>query len=118
MPFHRSFLIIALAVLQSQVTPAAASYRLTEWPAAAPQPDFQLIDMNGHRRSLSDYAGGVSIVFFGYTHCPDVCPTELLELSQILRTLGPLASHVQVLFVTLDPERDTILAQAAPIPSV
>ena len=105
--FHRSFLVAAVAVLQSQVALAAASYRLAEWPAAAPQPDFQLVDMNGHRRSLKDYAGGVSIVFFGYTHCPDVCPTELLELSQVVRALGPLASQVQVLFVSLDPERDT-----------
>ena len=107
MALHRSFPIAAAAVLQSQAAVAAASYRLTEWPAAAPQPDFQLVDMNGHRRSIRDYAGGVSIVFFGYTHCPDVCPTELLELSQVVRTLGPLASQVQVLFVSLDPERDT-----------
>jgi protein SCO1 len=107
MAFHRSFLVAAVAVLQSQVALAATSYRLAEWPPAAPQPDFQLVDMNGHRRSLKDYAGGVSIVFFGYTHCPDVCPTELLELSQVVRALGPLASQVQVLFVSLDPERDT-----------
>jgi len=107
MPLHRLFLVAAVAVLQSQVALAAASYRLAEWPAAAPQPDFQLVDMNGHRRGLKDYAGEVSIVFFGYTHCPDVCPTELLKLSQVVRALGPLASQVQVLFVSLDPERDT-----------
>jgi protein SCO1/2 len=108
MAFRRAFLIIAaVAVLHLQAALAAASYRLTEWPAVAPGPNFQLVDMNGHRRSLRDYAGSVSIVFFGYTHCPDVCPGELLELSQVVRKLGPLASHVQVLFISLDPERDT-----------
>jgi protein SCO1 len=107
MAFRRAFLIATVAVLHLQAALAAASYRLTEWPAVAPRPDFQLVDMNGHRRSLRDYAGSVSIVFFGYTHCPDVCPGELLELSQVVRKLGPLASHVQVLFISLDPERDT-----------
>ena len=107
MTFRRAFLIATVAVLHLQVALAAASYRLTEWPAVAPRPDFQLVDMNGRRRSLRDYAGRVSIVFFGYTHCPDVCPGELLELSQVVRKLGPLASHVQVLFISLDPERDT-----------
>ena len=80
---------------------------MAEWPAAAPRPDFQLVDMDGHRRSLRDYAGKVLIVFFGYTRGPDVCPGELLELSEVVRKLGPLASHVQVLFISLDPERDT-----------
>jgi protein SCO1 len=107
MTFRRAFLIATVAVLHLQAALAAASYRLTEWPAVAPRPDFQLVDMNGRRRSLRDYAGRVSIVFFGYTHCPDVCPGELLELSQVVRKLGPLASHVQVLFISLDPERDT-----------
>ena len=108
MAFGRTLLIATMLGLHLQeVLAGSAAYRLTEWLAEAPQPDFQLVDMNGHRRSLRDYAGRVSIVFFGYTHCQDVCPGELLELSQVIHKLGPLASHVQVLFVSLDPERDT-----------
>lgn len=105
--FPRASLIAAVAALHLQATLPAAAYRLTEWPAAAPRPDFRLVDMNGHERSPRDFASGVSIVFFGYTHCPDICPTELLALSEVVQKLGPLASHVQVLFISLDPQRDT-----------
>jgi protein SCO1/2 len=58
-------------------------------------------------RSLSDFKGKVVAVFFGFTHCPDACPTTLAELSQVLRELGADADKIQVLFVTVDPERDT-----------
>ena len=65
---------------------------------------------------LADYRGRVVVLFFGYTHCPDVCPTTLTQLAQARRLLGPDAGRVQVLFVTLDPERDTaqLLARYAP----
>lgn len=69
--------------------------------------DFNLADHTGRRRSLVDFHGKVVALFFGYTHCPDVCPTTLGELAQTLKQLGPDADKVQVLFVTLDPERDT-----------
>lgn len=75
-----------------------------------------LPDTNGQIRTLADYRGKVVVLVFGYTHCPDVCPTTLAELSQALQQLGSKsAKRVQVLFVTLDPERDTpsILAQYA-----
>jgi protein SCO1/2 len=80
------------------------------------QADFQLTDHNGKPRSLVDFRGKVVVLFFGYTHCPDVCPTKLADLAQTLRLLGKDADKVQVLFVTLDPERDTreILAQFVP----
>ncbi|MDE1178947.1 SCO family protein [Paraburkholderia sp.] len=79
--------------------------------------DFALPDTNGKIRTMADYKGKVVVLFFGYTHCPDVCPTTMAELSQALQELGPdNAKRVQVLFVTVDPERDTpqILAQYAP----
>jgi len=78
--------------------------------------DFRLTDHNGKPRSLSDFRGKVIVLFFGYTHCPDVCPTTLADLAQTLRLLGKDAERVQVLFVTLDPERDTreLLAQFVP----
>jgi protein SCO1/2 len=70
--------------------------------------DFLLPDTEGVPRSLADYKGKIVIVAFGYTHCPDVCPTTLAELSQTLDALGPkTARRVQVLFVTVDPQRDT-----------
>jgi protein SCO1 len=80
------------------------------------QADFHLTDHNGKSRSLGDFKGKVVVLFFGYTHCPDVCPTKLADLAQMLRLLGNDADKVQVLFVTLDPERDTreLLAQFVP----
>jgi protein SCO1/2 len=78
--------------------------------------DFALADASGAPRSLADYRGKVVVLFFGYTHCPDVCPTTLARLVQARRALGPEAGRVQVLFVTLDPERDTpqLLARYVP----
>lgn len=69
--------------------------------------DFQLTDQNGQARTLGDYRGKVLVVFFGYTQCPDVCPTTLAELAQVKRALGPDGDRVQGIFITIDPERDT-----------
>lgn len=70
--------------------------------------NFSLPDTSGKIRTMADYKGKVVVLFFGYTHCPDVCPTTMAELSQALQQLGPEdARRVQVLFVTVDPERDT-----------
>ena len=69
--------------------------------------DFHLTDHNGKPRALADFRGKVVVMFFGYTQCPDYCPTTLSELAAAMRLLGPDASRVQVLFVTIDPERDT-----------
>lgn len=68
---------------------------------------FTLTDHNGQTRSLSDFKGKVVVVFFGYTQCPDVCPTSLTELSEVKRLLGANADKLQGVFVTVDPERDT-----------
>lgn len=78
--------------------------------------DFTLTDHTGQPRKLSDYRGKAVVLYFGYTHCPDVCPTTLAELAQAMRELGPQAAQVQVLFVTIDPQRDTLplLAQYTP----
>jgi protein SCO1 len=78
--------------------------------------DFALTDHNGKPRTLADFKGKVVLMFFGYTQCPDVCPTTMAEMSTVLKELGPLADQVQVLFVTVDPERDTqaLLAQYVP----
>jgi len=78
--------------------------------------ELSLTDQNGKLRTLADFRGKVVVLFFGYTHCPDVCPTTLAELAQVMKTLGADADRVQVLFVTVDPERDTpaILSQYVP----
>jgi protein SCO1/2 len=78
---------------------------------------LELTDHTGKPRKLEDFRGKVVIVFFGFTHCPDFCPTTLAELSQAIKTLGPDAQRVQVLFVSVDPERDTRDALAKYVPA-
>jgi protein SCO1 len=68
--------------------------------------DFALTDHNGQPRSIKDFAGKVVVVFFGYTQCPDVCPTSMAELAEIKKMLGADGSKLQGLFITIDPERD------------
>lgn len=69
--------------------------------------EFSLTDHTGKRRSLVDYRGKVVAVFFGFVQCPDVCPTTLQDLAEVKKQLGPNGEKLQVLFVTVDPERDT-----------
>ena len=69
--------------------------------------DFRLTDHHGQARSLQDFRGKVVVVFFGFTQCPDVCPTALLELAEVRRQLGADGDKVQGIFITVDPERDT-----------
>jgi protein SCO1/2 len=78
--------------------------------------DFSLTDPSGQTRRLADFRGKVVAMFFGYTQCPDICPTTLNTLAQTMKLLGDDAKNVQVLFITLDPERDTpkLLAQYVP----
>jgi len=83
------------------------SYRLTEWPRGARQPSLSLVDADGRQRTLGDYRGRVVVLFFGYLRCPNACPAELFKLALVMKQLGAIRDRVQVLFVTLDPERDT-----------
>jgi protein SCO1/2 len=80
------------------------------------QADFHLVDFKGQPRRLADFRGKVVVLFFGYTHCPVACPTTLADLAQVMRMLGKDADRVQVLFITVDPERDTpeLLAKFVP----
>jgi protein SCO1/2 len=75
--------------------------------AAAIGGPFNLIDQDGQPFSDKDLKGKSFLVFFGFTHCPDVCPTTLFEISEVLRNLGPEADHTAALFISVDPERDT-----------
>jgi protein SCO1/2 len=78
--------------------------------------DFRLTDHFGKPRTLTDFRGKVVAVFFGFTQCPDVCPTTLSDMSRVMKQLGPSNERVQVLFVTVDPKRDTeaLLSQYVP----
>src|SRR3569833_883687 len=75
-------------------------------PSAVGGP-FNLVDQNGKSITDQDMKGKPFLVFFGFTHCPDVCPTTLFDVSEVFRALGPDAKDVRALFVTVDPERDT-----------
>jgi len=70
---------------------------------------FTLTDQTGKQRSDTDFRGKLMIVYFGYAYCPDVCPTDLMAITQALDALGPAAEGVQPVFITIDPERDTTL---------
>ena len=78
---------------------------------------FSLTDHTGKPRTLADFKGKAVVVFFGYTQCPDVCPTTMAEMATVMQKLGPLADQVQVLFITLDPERDTQQLLASYVPA-
>ena len=69
--------------------------------------NFELADQNGQVRHLPDFAGKVVVLFFGYTQCPDVCPTTMTELAEVKKALGKDGDRLQALFVTVDPQRDT-----------
>ena len=92
------------------------SFKNTDITGADYGRDFTLTDHTGKPRTLADFRGKVVIVFFGYTRCPDVCPTTLAELKLAKEQLGEDGKRIQVLFITVDPERDTreLLARYVP----
>ncbi|MGO9717122.1 MAG: SCO family protein [Steroidobacteraceae bacterium] len=87
--------------------PRPPDFRLITVPPEPDLSDLRLVDYDGRPRSIADYRSQVIVIYFGYVHCPDTCPTELFKLAQVMKRLGPLSKRVQVLFITLDPERDT-----------
>ena len=106
-------------LLQAALGAGVATFLL---PACTPEkPDFQSIDLtgadyakgfsltdqNGQQRSLKDFSGKVVVVFFGFTQCPDVCPTTMVELAQVKKSLGASGDKLQVVLISVDPERDT-----------
>jgi len=104
------------ALTACQPAPQSPVFQATDITGAAFARDFRLTDHNGRVRTLADFRGKVVAIFFGYTHCPDVCPTTLSDFAAALKLLGEQAGRVQVIFVTLDPQRDTpeILKQFVP----
>jgi len=103
-----SFLLIGAVGAGVFLFSKPASFRGTTYAEPYPvAPEFELTRSDGTRFRLSETRGRVVALFFGYTSCPDVCPTTLAELNQALEKLGSQADQVQVLFVTVDPQRDT-----------
>jgi protein SCO1/2 len=97
--------VLALAGCGAQDDKPA--FKLTDVTGASFGKTLELNDHNGQRRTLADFKGKVVALFFGFTHCPDVCPTTLVEMAAVLKELGEDAGRVQVLFVSVDPERDS-----------
>lgn len=101
-----AFVLTALTAC-SPSSPPAHGFNGSDITGADFGRDFSLADSDGRTRRLADFRGKVVLVFFGFTQCPDVCPTELARLADLRQRLGADADKVQVVFITLDPERDT-----------
>ena len=111
-------LLLTTTVLFSACKPAPTpiASNSTDITGADFAKTLTLTDHNGKLRSMSDFKDKVVVLFFGFTHCPDVCPTTMSDLKQAMKLLGKKSDEVQVLFVTVDPERDTqeVLAKFVP----
>lgn len=104
----RAWILPALLLLAGMLGACGAdTFRATDITGADFARTLELTGHDGKPRSLADFRGKVAVVFFGFTHCPDVCPTTLAKLAEVSKRLGEDADEVQVLFVTVDPERDT-----------
>ena len=112
----RTCLLLCFALTLAACGPSGPRFNSTDITGADYARDFSLKDANGKIRTLADFKGMAVVVFFGYTRCPDVCPTTMTEMKLVLEKLGHDAQRVQVLFVTVDPERDKpeVLAQYVP----
>lgn len=112
---RRRFLVL-LPLLLAACKPAPLVWRNTDLTGASFGRQLQLTDHHGQLRNLTDFHGKAIVLFFGYTSCPDVCPTTLARFAEVMKTLGEEAERVQVLFVTLDPERDSAARLAEFVP--
>ncbi len=112
-----AILILLLSLSACEEPKLPSPFHASEVTGKFPQADFKLTDHHGKLRTLADFRGKVVMLFFGYVHCPDVCPTSLADMAQAMQLLGEDANRVQVLFVTVDPERDTTELLANFIPA-
>jgi protein SCO1/2 len=99
-------LTLALGALAA-CSPDTLKFKSIDITGADYAKGFELADHNGAQRTLADFKGKVVVVFFGFTQCPDVCPTALTDLAEVKRLLGPQGDKLQGIFVSVDPERDT-----------
>ena len=114
----RLSLALTLTLVLAACDSGKPQFKNTDVTGADYAKDFALTDHTGKPRNLADFKGKVVTVFFGFTQCPDVCPTTLTEMKSVLDKLGPEdAKRVQVLFITIDPERDTLALLAQYVPA-
>ena len=104
----RKLLAFAAAFVLAACGADAPKFRSTDITGADFGKELALTGHDGKARTLADFRGRITVLFFGYTHCPDICPTTLVDVAGVMKALGKDAARVQVLFVTLDPERDTL----------
>jgi protein SCO1/2 len=104
---RRRLIAGSLLVLAGCSRGGAGQFKSIDITGAEYAQDFDLPDADGKRRHIADFKGKVTLVFFGFTQCPDVCPTTMIELATVRKALGADGQRVQGIFVTIDPERDT-----------
>ena len=112
----RKLLAFVAAAVLAACGADAPKFKSTDITGADFGKELSLTGHDGKARTLADFRGKAVVLFFGYTHCPDICPTTLADVAGVMKKLGKDAARVQVLFVTLDPERDTpeVLAKYVP----
>lgn len=103
---RKLFFLLLLVVLLAGCEKPRQQFHASDIAIGFTQADFSLTDHNGKARTLADFRGKAVVLFFGYTHCPDICTTTLADLAEVMKLLGSDADKVQVLFITLDPEHD------------
>ncbi|MDI9334066.1 MAG: SCO family protein [Cytophagales bacterium] len=104
---RRLFLLTITLLLISACTDKKVAFNSVDITGATYAQDFSLPDVDGKTRTIKDFAGKVVVVFFGYTQCPDVCPTTMAEVSSVKKALGKDGDKLQAVFISIDPERDT-----------
>jgi protein SCO1 len=104
---YKSLQIITIAIALVSCADKKASFHSVDITGAAYAQDFSLPDADGKTRTMKDFSGKVVVVFFGFTQCPDVCPTTLAEISSVKKALGADGDKLQAVFITIDPERDS-----------
>jgi len=109
--------IAGAAALSAGCTPKAPAFNGVDITGASYARDFALTDAAGKRRTLAEFRGKLVVVFFGFAQCPDICPTTLADLAQVKKRLGSDGDRIQVVFVTVDPERDSPQVLASYVPA-
>jgi protein SCO1/2 len=108
--------LFLIAAALAACSPEGLKFKSTDITGSDFGRELALTGHDGKPRTLADFRGKAVVLFFGYTHCPDICPTTLVDMAEVMKKLGNDAARVQVLFVTVDPERDTpeVLAKYVP----
>jgi protein SCO1/2 len=114
LPFNRrkalalGTLWLAAGGMLAGCSPETPTFKSTDITGAAFAQDLKLTDHTGQVRTMADFRGKAVVVFFGFTQCPDVCPTSMTTLAEVKRLMGDRGNQLQILFITVDPERDTL----------